>query len=549
MRSTSEALEGNRVKLTVEVDEEELRGAVDETFRRLQKEVSVPGFRPGKVPRRLLEVRLGAEAIRAEVIRHALPDYYAQAVEEADLDTIAAPEIDITSGEDAGALAFDAVVEIRPKVSVAGYEGLVVTIPPLEPTELEIAARIDRLREQFAELSEVERPARDGDLVTVDVQGVRDGNVADGLSADDFVYEVGTGGIVDGADEALRGKKAGDIVEVDAPQLQGGAGKLRLLVKQVREKVLPEANDEWASDASEFDTLEELREDLANRLTRLKKLEARFIVRERAIEALAELVSDEMPATLVAVEAQATRDTLARRLAERGMTIDQYLETMSQAPEELAAEFERQAVSQVRVDLALRALADAEEIVVDDQDLAARIERLASETSQDARSLATRLARTGGLEQLRSDVRNEKAVEWLTDSVDLVDEQGAPMDRTLFLEAVGSEEETAVAEDAGLTGGDDDADQGRAGGRRAGIRHRSGASRPGWTRTRVRGRRPACAAAVRATCEPARSACSRAFRHCGSGWNRAVGREESFLRSRRSRSRSRGLGGTSRRPR
>ena len=457
MRSTSEALEGNRVKLTVEVDEEELRGAVDETFRRLQKEVSVPGFRPGKVPRRLLEVRLGAEAIRAEVIRHALPDYYAQAVEEADLDTIAAPEIDITSGENTGALAFDAVVEVRPKVSIAGYQGLVVTVPSLEPTELEIDARIDRLREQFAELNEVERPARDGDLVTVDVQGVRDGNVADGLSADDFVYEVGTGGIVDGADEALRGKKAGDIVEVDAPQLQGGAGKLRLLVKQVREKVLPEANDEWASDASEFDTLEELREDLANRLTRLKKLEARFIVRERAIEALAELVSDEMPATLVAVEAQATRDTLARRLAERGMTIDQYLETMSQAPEELAAEFERQAVSQVRVDLALRALADAEEIVVDDQDLAARIERLASETSQDARSLATRLARTGGLEQLRSDVRNEKAVEWLTDSVDLVDEQGAPMDRTLLLEAVGSEDETAVAEDAGLTGGDDDA--------------------------------------------------------------------------------------------
>jgi FKBP-type peptidyl-prolyl cis-trans isomerase (trigger factor) len=118
MRSTSEALEGNRVKLTVEVDEEELRGAVDETIRRLQKEVAVPGFRPGKVPRRLLEVRLGAQAIRSEVIRHALPDYYAQAVEEADLDTIAAPEIDITAGEDAGALAFAAVVEVRPKVSV-----------------------------------------------------------------------------------------------------------------------------------------------------------------------------------------------------------------------------------------------------------------------------------------------------------------------------------------------------------------------------------------------------------------------------------------------
>jgi trigger factor len=443
MRSTSEVLEGNRVKLSVEVDEEELGKAVDETFRRLQKEVSVPGFRPGKVPRRLLEVRLGPQAIRAEVIRHALPDYYAQAVEEAALDTIAAPEIDITSGEEDGPLAFDAVVEVRPKVSIAGYEGLVVTLPTLEATESEIAARIDRLREQFAELSEVARPARDGDLVTVDIHGVRNGEVAEGLSADDFVYEVGTGGIAEGADEALRGKKAGDIVEIDAPNLEGGAGSLRLLVKLVREKVLPEANDEWASDASEFDTLEELLNDVAGRLTSLKKLEGRLILRERAVEALAELVPDQMPPTLVATAAEQARESLSRRLAERGMTIDQYLEASGQQLDELNAEFERQATSQVRADLALRALADAEGITVDDQDLAAEIERLASQTNQDPRALATRLARSGGLEQLRSDVRNDKAVEWLTASVDLVDEQGAPMDRTLLLEAVGSEDETA----------------------------------------------------------------------------------------------------------
>ena len=455
MRSTSEALEGNRVKLTVEVDEDELRKAVDETFRRLQKEVSVPGFRPGKVPRRLLEVRLGSQAIRAEVIRHALPDYYAQAVEEADLDTIAAPEIDITAGEDEGPLAFDAVVEVRPKVSIAGYEGLVVTVPPLEATEADIDARIDRLREQFAELKEVERPARDGDLVTVDVHGVRDSQVAEGLSADDFVYEVGTGGIAEGVDEQLRGKKAGDIVEVEAPNLQGGAGSLRVLVKLVREKVLPEATDEWASDASEFDTLDELRDDVTSRLTSLKKLEARLIVRERTVEALSELVVDEMPPTLVAQAAEQARDALARRLGERGVTIDQYLEASGQGPAELDAEFERQATSQVRADLALRALAEAEEIAVDDQDLAAEIERLARQTNQDARALAARLARSGGLEQLRSDVRNEKAVAWLTDSVGLVDEQGAPMDRTLLLEAVESEDETAA--DAVAAGEEDDA--------------------------------------------------------------------------------------------
>jgi trigger factor len=455
MRSTSEALEGNRVKLTVEVDEEELRTAVDETFRRLQKEVNVPGFRPGKVPRRLLEVRLGAQAIRAEVIRHALPDYYAQAVEEASLDTITAPEIDITSGEDAGTLAFDAVVEVRPKVSIAGYQGLVVTVPPLEPTDEEIDARIDRLREQFAELSDVERPARDGDLVTVDVQGIRDGEVAEGLSADDFVYEVGTGGIVEGADNELRGKKAGDIVEIDAPHLQGGAGKLRLLVKQVREKVLPEANDEWASDASEFDTLEELRSDVAVRLRSLKRLEARLIIRERAVDALAELVVDDMPATLVAAAVEQAREALVRRLADRGVTVEEYLEASGQDVTELDAELERQAVSQVRIDLALRALAEAEGITVGDEDLVAEIERMASQTGQSARELARRLAGSSGLEQLRSEVRNEKAVTWLTDFVELVDEQGAPMDRTMLVETpVSGEDATASADLDGDGGGD-----------------------------------------------------------------------------------------------
>jgi trigger factor len=157
----------------------------------------------------------------------------------------------------------------------------------------------------------------------------------------------------------------------------------------------------------------------------------------------------------VAGAAEQAREALIRRLAERGLTIDQYLEASAQASDELTAELERQAVSQVRADLALRALADAEGIKVEDQDLAAEIERLARQTKQDAPALATSLARSGGLEQLRSDMRNEKAVAWLAESVDLVDEQGAPMDRMLLLEAVGSEEETAVAGDAEVGGGDE----------------------------------------------------------------------------------------------
>src|ERR1039458_8784852 len=190
MRSTAEVLEGNRVKLSVEIDEEELRSAVDDTVKKLQREVRVPGFRPGKVPRRLLEVRLGGKAIREEVIRHSLPEYYAQAVEEAALDTISAPEIDITAGEEEGPLAFDAVVEVRPKVSVAGYEGLQVTVPSPQATEEEIDSQIDRMREQFAELTDVDRPARDDDVVTVDVSGLRDGEQVEDLSTSDFVYQL-----------------------------------------------------------------------------------------------------------------------------------------------------------------------------------------------------------------------------------------------------------------------------------------------------------------------------------------------------------------------
>ena len=274
MRSTAEILEGNKVKLSVEVDEDELQTAVEDTFRRLQREVSVPGFRPGKVPRRLLEVRMGGKAIREEVIRHALPDYYAQAVEEAALDMIAAPEIDITSGEEEGPLAFDAVVEVRPKVSVAGRDGLVVTVPSPEVSEEDLDAQIDRMREQFAELSDVDRPAADGDVVTVDVQATRDGEPVEDLATSDFVYEVGTGMLAEGADEQLRGAKPGDILRIDAMDAPGGSAQLKILVKQVREKVLPEADDAWASDASEFDTIAELRSDLSKRMTALRTLQA-----------------------------------------------------------------------------------------------------------------------------------------------------------------------------------------------------------------------------------------------------------------------------------
>jgi trigger factor len=441
MRSTQEVLEGNKVKLSVEVDEDELQSAVQDTFKRLQRELTVPGFRPGKVPRRLIEVRLGGKAIREEVIRSALPDYYAKAVEEASLDTIAAPEIDITSGEEEGPLAFDAVVEVRPKVSIAGYEGLQITIPSPEASDEDIDAQIDRMRENFAELNEVDRPVADGDVVTVDVEALREEEAAEELSTTDFVYSVGSAMIAPGVDEAIIGAKVGDTVDVVADDAPGGPATLKVTVKQVREKILPEANDEWASDASEFDSVGELRSDLSKRMTGLRRLQARLELREKAVEALAGLVQGDMPETLIQEATERQLSGFIRQLDSRKISLDQYFEATGQDAETLFAEMKTQAEAQVRADLALRALAEAENLEVDDDELAAEMSRLAEQTGQSVREIARQVAEGSGLERLRSEFRNSKAVTWLLDHVDVVDEQGSPMDRALLLEHEGSAED------------------------------------------------------------------------------------------------------------
>lgn len=430
MRTSVEPLEGNKVKLTVEVDEEELRGAQDDTMRRLIREVRLPGFRPGKVPRRLIESRLGVKAIREEVLRDALPRYYSEAVEEAALDVITSPEIDVTSGEEGGDVVFDAVVEVRPEIHLVGYEGLVVTVPSPVPTAEELDAQVDRLREQFATLTEVDREARDGDLVTLDVHGTRDGAPAEGLSADDLVYELGTGGLVDGADEALRSKKAGDIVELTTEDAPGGAADLRILVKQVREKVLPAADDEFAADASEFETMAELRQDLEQRLARLKRLQATMTLREGAVDALVELVAEEPPEALVQAETQELLHGFSHRLDAQRLSFEEYLQATGQEPEAFLAELQGQAAKQVKADLALRALASAESLEVDEADLDEEIVRLADQNNTTPARLRELLERDGRIAGLRSQLRNSKALEWLIEHVGTVDEEGNPLDRS-----------------------------------------------------------------------------------------------------------------------
>ncbi|HEX9970401.1 MAG TPA: trigger factor, partial [Acidimicrobiales bacterium] len=419
-----EPLDGNKVKLSVEVDEQEFEKALDAAFRKIAREVRIPGFRPGKAPRRLLEARVGADAARQEALRDALPEYYAQALEEADVDAIAAPEIDITSGQESGAIAFDAVVEVRPNVSIAGYQGLEVTVPSPAVSDEDVDRQLDRIRNQFGELNTVDRAATDGDHVSIDITGKRADEEEPGLRADDYLYEVGSGMVVPQLDDQLRGAKVGDILTFEADDIS-----FRVLVKEVKEKVLPEATDEWASEASEFETLAELRDDIRKRLTLVKRVQAQMALRDEALKALVELVGDDAPEPLVAEEMERRLHDLAHRLESQGGTIQQYLEATGTSQQELVDGLRADAVQAVKADLGLRALVAAEGIEATDEDVDAEIVRLAQRFEEKPEKLRRQLERADRIPTVRSDVRKAKALEWLVDHVQVVDEEGNPVDR------------------------------------------------------------------------------------------------------------------------
>jgi trigger factor len=448
MRATAEPLEGNLVRLSVQIDEPEFDRALGDVVRSLAKQVRVPGFRPGKVPRKVLEARMGgAGALRAEALRESLPDFYAQAVVDTELDPIAQPEIDITSGEQSGAVAFDAVVQVRPVVSIPGYEGLVVTVPGLGVTEEEVQRQLDRLRENDAELEVVERPAIDGDLVTIDLHG-NDVTGAEVVGVDDYLYEVGSGSVVPELDAELHGTKPGAIVAFDAanPNDPEQQVAFRVLVKDVKVKKLPEATDEWAAESSEFDTVAELRSDIQDRIGRVKLMQSQMALRQKSLEALSGLVSDDdVPEVLVDAEVNERLHDLQHRLEAQKLGLAEYFQATGTSPDELLATVRTDAHAAVKADLALRALVEAEELTLNDEELSAEIATMAERMGTTAEELRRQLDTAGRTGAVRSELRKGKALEWLLDHVDLVDEEGNPMSREdLKVDASADEADEAV---------------------------------------------------------------------------------------------------------
>jgi trigger factor len=435
VKTSVEPLEGNKVKLSVEVDEVEFDKALDAAFRRIAKEVRIPGFRPGKAPRKILEARVGPEAARQEALRESLPEYYAKAVGEHDVDVIAPPEIDITAGEADGPVVFDAVVEVRPRITVPGYGGLRVEVPSPHADEAAVDAQIERLRAQSGELVAVERPAQDGDHVTIDVAGSVDGEPVEGLTADDYLYELGSDGVVPELDEHLRGASPGDVLVFDAehpdPEEEATIA-FRVLVKDVKEQVLPEVDDEWANEASEFETVDALRADLTTRLAAIKQVQTRMALRDGVIASLVALIEDDVPEPLVEAEVERRADDLQHRLSHQGASIQQYLEATGTTGEALIGQLREQAVEAVKADLGLRAVAEAEQLEASDEEVDAEIAQIAERVGQPVATVRDQLERAEQLSAVRSDLRRRKALEWLVEHAEVVDEEGNLVDRALL---------------------------------------------------------------------------------------------------------------------
>ncbi len=436
MNSTLETLEDNKVKLSVTIDEAEFEPKLEAAYKAISKEVRMPGFRPGKVPRKLIEQQYGPEMAREEALRQSLPEFYSKAVYDNDVDVIAAPEIDITGGQAEGDVSFDAVVEVRPVITVSGHEGLRVEIPSPMVTDDDLQERLDSIRRQHAELGVVDRAAKDDDHVTIDINAKIDDEEIPGLTTTDYDYVVGTKAVgIEEIDENLRGASAGDELTFSAEhpdETQDSTIDFIITVKDVQESVLPETTDEFAAEASEFETMDELRDDLMHRLEDVKRSQAAQALDEETGNALAALVTDDISEALLEDEMENRAQDMGMRLQAQGIQLEQYLQITGTTPEMFREQLREQAEVSARVDLALRAIAESENIEVSDDELDEELRVLATQLDQPLETIREQLDAAGRLKAIRSDMRMRAALQWVTDRAEIVDENGNAVDRDLL---------------------------------------------------------------------------------------------------------------------
>jgi trigger factor len=441
VKSIIETLEGNKVKLSVEVDEVEFDKNIDQAFRKIAKEVRIPGFRQGKAPRKLLEAQIGLGAARSQAIQDAIPEYLSLAVREHNVDLIATPQIEVTKGEEEGVVGFDATCEIRPVITVPGYNGLRIELPALAVSDSEVSDAMNSERARHGTLSDVSRAIALGDHVTLDLSGTREGNPVPGLNVEDWLYEVGKKWVSPKFDDMLIGAEVGTKVEYsEAPNGTTDVAEMTVVVKKVQEMVLQELTDEWVSEhVAEFETQEAWKSSLRERMESMKLNQTRGVFVERTTAALAELVTIDAPESMVGSDLQARVRNTVEQFQAQGIQIDQWLSATGQSTEAFIESMRGESVKAVKVDLALRAVAEAQNISADEDEVDVELNRIATQAGRKVAQVRKVYEQNDAMGELVAQIRKSKAVDWLLRNSTLVDPDGNPISAdTLFGEEDGS---------------------------------------------------------------------------------------------------------------
>jgi trigger factor len=428
VKSAVETLGPTRAKLTVEVPFEELKPSLDKAYRTIAQQINVPGFRRGKVPPMVIDRQVGRGAVLQEAINEVVPQKYVEALQSHDLQPLAQPEVEVTRIDDNEAIEFTAEVDVRPEITVPEWRGLSAEVDDVEVSDDDVDEQVEALRERFGTLRDVERPAADGDFVTIDLVATQDGAAVEGAEVSGMSYRVGRGGMLEGLDEALEGMAAGED-KVFGSQLVGGdlVGQdveVAVKVEKVQQQELPEFDDEFAQLASEFDTADELSEDVRERLGRGKRLEQAAAARDAVLEALLERVEIPLPEAVVTDELNSRRQNVEQQLAYAGLTMDKYLEDEGQTAEEFEADLERRVRDAVAAQLLLDEVATKEELGVDQNELQQHLAMRAQQSGQDPQEFVNHMFEHNHIPELVQEIRRGKALARIVETATVTDASG-----------------------------------------------------------------------------------------------------------------------------
>jgi trigger factor len=423
-----ETLNPTRVKLSVEVPFDELKPNVDAAYKKIASQINIPGFRKGRVPSMIIDQRVGRETVLVEAVNDALPSLYMKALDDNDITPLSQPQLEMDEIEDGAAIVFRAELDVAPKIELPEFHGLPAEVEAISVADSDIDEQLDNLRQRFGTLTTVERAAGSGDFVTIDLSAAKDGEPISEAQATEMSYQIGRGTMLEGLDDTLEGMSAGEEATFTSTLVGGEyrdqAVDVTVTVAAVKEQELPELDDEFAQTASEFDTVDELKADILDRVTRGARLEQAQAARDAVLKKLLSLVEVPLPQAAVEAEMANRRERLAEQLSYAGMTEADYLEAEQQTPEEFAATLESQVRDAIAAQFILDEIAKVEQVGVDENELSQVLMQRAQQSGTSPEEYIKHMVDHNHLPELVSEVRRGKALAHVVETAAVTDTAG-----------------------------------------------------------------------------------------------------------------------------